>query len=78
MNEIMENSEDLLNDLQDDVILELLHKGDDDIKAGRLISFSDFKEKLRIKYDIKIKILSKYLKEAHCLYPAPIEAVSSQ
>ncbi|MBO9584732.1 MAG: hypothetical protein J7574_11290 [Flavobacterium sp.] len=36
----------------DEDLIQALEKSEDDIKAGRVISFSDFKEKLKDKYNI--------------------------
>lgn len=52
MNEIIENLEDSFKDFPDNTIIQELQKSEYDIKAGRLISYSDFKEKLRMMYNI--------------------------
>ncbi|WP_187775439.1 hypothetical protein [Flavobacterium johnsoniae] len=49
---IVENSEDLVNDFQDETISKELQKSEEDIKAGRTIDFEDFKQKLKTKYKI--------------------------
>lgn len=49
---IVENSEDLVNDFQDETISKELQKSEEDIKAGRTIDFEDFKQKLKAKYNI--------------------------
>ncbi|SFD89276.1 hypothetical protein [Flavobacterium phragmitis] len=53
MNEIIEDSQDFYDDLSGDTILKELQKSEDDIRNGRTISFSEFKEKLQKKYNIK-------------------------
>ena len=52
MNEIIENSEDLYKSFSDETLNEELQKSLEDIKAGRVISFSEFKEKLKKRYNI--------------------------
>ncbi|MFB9080529.1 hypothetical protein ACFFLS_20560 [Flavobacterium procerum] len=53
MNEIIEDFEDFYNDLPDDTILKELQKSEDDIRNGRTIYYSEFKEKLQKKYNTK-------------------------
>lgn len=36
----------------EEILIQQLEKSEEDIKAGRTIDFSDFKEKLRTKYNI--------------------------
>lgn len=45
---------ELDNDYQNssEKLAEQLKESEEDIKAGRAIDYSDFKEKLRIKYDL--------------------------
>ena len=45
---------ELDNDYQNssEKLAEQLKESEEDIKAGRTIDYSDFKEKLRIKYDL--------------------------
>ncbi len=51
MHEIIEEQEVFFEDIPEDLAKEL-QKSEDDIKAGRVISFSDFKENLKKKYNI--------------------------
>jgi hypothetical protein len=52
MEEIIDDVEVFFNDVPDEDLNKELQKSMDDIKAGRVISFSDFKEKLKNKYNI--------------------------
>ncbi|WP_264551022.1 hypothetical protein [Flavobacterium sp. N2038] len=52
MDEIIEDDEIFLNDFSDEDLNKELQKSMDDIKAGRVISFEDFKGKLKNKYNI--------------------------
>lgn len=36
----------------EEILMQEFQKSEDDIKAGRIIDFSDFKEKLRAKYNV--------------------------
>ena len=50
MNDFDEINEDFRNNSYDEALMDSLEKGEEDIKAGRVISFEEFKEELRIKY----------------------------
>ncbi len=52
MDEIIEEQEVFFEDIPNEDLAKELQKSEDDIKAGRVISFSDFKEKLKKKYNI--------------------------
>jgi hypothetical protein len=54
MSEIVENLEDEFTDLPDEGIMKELQKSEEDIKAGRTISLSDFKEKIRNRFNLEI------------------------
>lgn len=77
MHESVGNFEDFYNEFSEDMLIQQLQKSEDDIKAGRTISFSEFREKASDDVWNQIEAFSKYLKKADCLNLAPIEAVSS-
>lgn len=52
MDESIENFEDFYNEFSEETLIQELQKSEDDIKTGRTISFSEFKEKLRMMYGI--------------------------
>ena len=52
MDESIENFEDFYNEFSEETLIQELQKSEDDIKTGRTISFSEFKEKLLMMYGI--------------------------
>ncbi|KAF2338272.1 hypothetical protein [Flavobacterium tistrianum] len=52
MDEIIKDDDFFLDNVIDEDLNKELQKSMDDIKDGRVISFSDFKEKLKKKYNI--------------------------
>lgn len=52
MSEEVENLENNINTTSLETLMKELKKSEEDIKEGRTIDYSKFKEKLRIKYNI--------------------------